>query len=941
MKCRSIGWFTVLILLVGVAGCGEPAEPAPLATANPDPAEVTLMPYTSQTFGFTGVAPAGWVEFSPGHFQPAMPSTAPTLFGQVGLPVAAEMLAELAGLPESTGRRETSDLSWDLYAWDLEAPDETTIHMEFALAEENGGLYVVLLGALAQDHEGLRDALFLPALEALQPAAVTAAETEDQPRAMSPLALSEGPAPIDTRLRLADGMVMVYVPAGDFPMGEDAVWRWSGSLQDGTLGLGALTDQHPQHSVYLDAFWIDQTEVTVAMFRAFVEATGYETAAERQGYGHPYKAGPQEQEWPQVAGADWQHPRGPGSEAQDNHPVVQVSWDDAAAYCAWVGGALPTEAQWEKACRGTDGRAYPWGNAFDEGRMNYCEAQCPVTRWNQEPTFDDGYAYTAPVGSYPAGASPYGALDMSGNVWEWTADRYDADYYADAPAENPQGPSRGYERVQHGGAWYDTGQGGWLTCTIRHATLPGNTADDLGFRCAVPDNKAVAFTGIHLVPMTGEAVVVNQTVLVEGATIVAIGDADALPIPADAQVIDGEGAYLMPGLADMHMHTRQNWEDGDVWPVHPLHLYLANGVTTVRDLGPQGSPLTYALQWREEIRAGTRHGPTIYASGKLLYASPLEDPAGIVQQNYDLGFDFLKAYSYLSREDYHEAMVTARELGMYTTGHVPYAVGLEGVLGEGMDEIAHVEELLPEFIDFDRSRDLAPAEWLPYLAETALGQWDLSSGGLPAGFEAENRETLAHIAGRLRSAGVPVCTTLVIDETIQWKLFRPAEFLARPENVYQERGYLESIRQGEEKHQVQFAGREGLAAAKYDIDRWLLVGLHEAGVGLLLGTDSGTGGMGIVPGYSIHDELRILVENGFSPYEAIATGTVNAALVVERMTGEGSFGTIEEGKRADLILVEDNPLEDVATIREPLGVMAAGRWYPQASLADLSRHRVE
>ncbi|MEJ2068600.1 MAG: amidohydrolase family protein, partial [Deltaproteobacteria bacterium] len=119
------------------------------------------------------------------------------------------------------------------------------------------------------------------------------------------------------------------------------------------------------------------------------------------------------------------------------------------------------------------------------------------------------------------------------------------------------------------------------------------------------------------------------------------------------------------------------------------------------------------------------------------------------------------------------------------------------------------------------------------------------------------------------------------------------------------------------------------------IDRWVLGGLHDAGVLLLLGTDSGTGGMGIVPGYSIHDELSILVENGFSPYEALATGTVNAAGVVERMTGEGDFGTIEVGKRADLILVAGNPLQDISSLRTPLVVMAAGRWYSGETLADL------
>jgi imidazolonepropionase-like amidohydrolase len=175
----------------------------------------------------------------------------------------------------------------------------------------------------------------------------------------------------------------------------------------------------------------------------------------------------------------------------------------------------------------------------------------------------------------------------------------------------------------------------------------------------------------------------------------------------------------------------------------------------------------------------------------------------------------------------------------------------------------------------------------------------------------------------------------VIDDVIQWKLFHTEAFLARPENRYLPSGYLENVKSGEEKHQMQFQDMEELAAIKYGIDRWVLSGLHKAHVLLILGTDSGTGGMGIVPGYSVHDELRVLVENGFSPYEAIATGTENAGIVAERMTGAGDFGTIEAGKRADLILVRGNPLEDITTIRVPLGVMAAGRWYSQEALAEL------
>ena len=413
--------------------------------------------------------------------------------------------------------------------------------------------------------------------------------------------------------------------------------------------------------------------------------------------------------------------------------------------------------------------------------------------------------------------------------------------------------------------------------------------------CGSKPQEVTAFTDVSLVPMTGETVIEHQTVLVERARIVAVGDSGALSIPEGAQVIDGNGAYLMPGLADMHMHTRLDWEDREIWPVHPLHLYLANGVTTVRDFAPQGTPLTYALQWREEIRAGTRIGPTIYASGRLLYASPLGDADGMVRRNHELGFDFLKIYSYLSPEDFQTAMRTAQDLGMYTSGHIPYAIGWGGVLREGMDEVAHVEELLTELIHFDRDRSLTAEQWLPYVIETALAQWDLASSSIQADIETENAETLSHISDRFRSADVPVCTTMVIDDVIQGKLFHLAEFTGRPENRFLPVAYRESLERGEEKHPVQFRGIEVLAGVKYDIDRWLLDGLHEGDVLLLLGTDAGTGGMGIVPGYSLHDELRILVDNGFTPYEAIATGTVNAGMVAERMTEEGDFGTMRRG----------------------------------------------
>jgi imidazolonepropionase-like amidohydrolase len=457
--------------------------------------------------------------------------------------------------------------------------------------------------------------------------------------------------------------------------------------------------------------------------------------------------------------------------------------------------------------------------------------------------------------------------------------------------------------------------------------------------------KTIAFTNVNLIPMTSETVVENQNVLVKDSEIVAIGDPDTVKIPAGAQVIDGKGAYLMPGLADMHAHTRistqqwaQPWEDTKIWPVHPLKLYLANGVTTIRDLNALEEPGTYPRQLQADIHAGRRVGPTIYTSGESLYASPLGDPEGRVRQNHERGYDLLKVFPYLTVDDFQAAMREAKKLGIYTTGHIPYAVGLEGVLAAGMDEIAHVNQLDWEIIEPDRNRQLSPQEWEPYLIQAALQKIDLSADDPLGSFLMGNASTLEHIAGELKTAGVSVCTTMVFGEVLYMKLFQPEVFLARLENKFLDPKYLAILRRGEEWDQIQCWAMKGLCAIEYDFDRWILRGLHEAGVQLLLGTDA-IGGIGIVPGFSIHDELRILVENGLTPYEALLTGTVNAANVVERMTGEGNFGTIENGKRADLILVRGNPLEDITTIREPLGVMASGKWFSGEELSQLLETR--
>jgi formylglycine-generating enzyme required for sulfatase activity len=258
-------------------------------------------------------------------------------------------------------------------------------------------------------------------------------------------------------------MQMVFVPSGDFWMGND-----SGP------------DERPLHKVTLDEFWIDQTEVTNAMFTRFVEATGFQTNAEKRGSAWAFNGSG----WSEVPGANWQHPQGPESSIVNlaDHPVVNVSWNDAKAYCEWAGARLPSEAEWEKAARGIDGRIYPWGDAAPSGSLlNFGDASLYPD--SVEATLNDGYRFTAPVGSFPQGASPYGALDMAGNVWEWVNDWYQAQYYAKAPVTNPDGPTSGEGRVFRGGSWNHSSLD--IRSSIRMWGKPYDAIDNVGFRCAM------------------------------------------------------------------------------------------------------------------------------------------------------------------------------------------------------------------------------------------------------------------------------------------------------------------------------------------------------------------------------------------------------------------------------------------------------------------------
>lgn len=245
-----------------------------------------------------------------------------------------------------------------------------------------------------------------------------------------------------SKTREIDGMVMVYVPAGEFEMGGS--------------DTNAESDEKPVHPVDLNAYWIDKYEVSNAQYALCVadgdctvpQYTGYYTRSSY--YGNP----------------DY-----------DNYPVIIVSWHQAQAYCQWAGGDLPTEAQWEKAARGTDGRTYPWGNE---------SPSCQLANYNKGNYESPSYCVgaTSPVTDYEGGASPYGALNMAGNVWEWVRDWYGSNYYSNSTAENPSGPVSGSYRVLRGGSWYYGSR--YIRAAYRDNLFQTDTSDLIGFRCALP-----------------------------------------------------------------------------------------------------------------------------------------------------------------------------------------------------------------------------------------------------------------------------------------------------------------------------------------------------------------------------------------------------------------------------------------------------------------------
>jgi formylglycine-generating enzyme required for sulfatase activity len=285
------------------------------------------------------------------------------------------------------------------------------------------------------------------------PQTVSIIETATSKPAVAPTLPEDGPG--------FSGMILI--PEGTFTMGSEQATALAecDKYFSGCNHEEWYLNEGPIHEVALQSFYMDIYEVTNAQYQECVAASnctfpGSSRSLTRAAY----------YDNPEFA----------------DYPVVWVTHEQAKTYCEWREARLPSEAEWEKAARGTDARLYPWGNSLESGEGNFCDVNCTL-QW-ANTNFDDGFTDTSPVGSFPAGISPYGLYDMGGNVNEWIEDWYSADYYASSPRTDPTGPESGNSHVIRGGSFHTPGQG--LRTTARPLSEP--SAEHIGFRCAASAN---------------------------------------------------------------------------------------------------------------------------------------------------------------------------------------------------------------------------------------------------------------------------------------------------------------------------------------------------------------------------------------------------------------------------------------------------------------------
>jgi imidazolonepropionase-like amidohydrolase len=410
-------------------------------------------------------------------------------------------------------------------------------------------------------------------------------------------------------------------------------------------------------------------------------------------------------------------------------------------------------------------------------------------------------------------------------------------------------------------------------------------------RPAAQSGPVVAFTNVTVVPMDSNRLLRNHTVITTGDRITAVGPAASTRVPDGATSVDGGGKYLMPGLAEMHGHL-----PGPQTPKEQvdniLFLFVANGVTTVR--GMQGAP--GQIELRESVKRGEVVAPNLYLAGPAFSGNSVKSPeeaAALVRKQQSEGWDLLKVLGGLTLDVYSAMATTAKEVKIPFAGHVPADVGIVRALEMGQETIDHLDGY---------------AQHLDGLSKPV------------------DDKALADLVARTKQAGAWMVPTMVVWETLQG----PVTLESRTQ--WPEMKYLpaEQIAAWTKGLQSRLANPQYNAeAAKVHIENRMkiLKALHAGGARVLLGSDAPQ--QFNVPGFSIHREMRRMADAGMSAYDIVKSGTAN---VGEYYKAKDPFGTIVAGSRADLILVDANPLENIANMEKRSGVMVRGRWMPQSEI---------
>lgn len=463
---------------------------------------------------------------------------------------------------------------------------------------------------------------------------------------------------------------------------------------------------------------------------------------------------------------------------------------------------------------------------------------------------------------------------------------------------------------------------GLLTTILMIALLPAFFLQAATAQMTNVKNETIAFVGVSVIPMDKERVLKNRTVLVRGGRIAEIGDESRIKIPPDALKIDGRGKFLMPGIVDMHLHLSPGEGVNNDLPSQQLRLLLANGITAIRNM--IGHPSHLVL--RDKINRREIVAPQIFTAGTplLINNTPtVEAAVKSVTDQKKAGYDLLKVHEGLTPEIYEAIVKTAREVRIPFGGHVTANVGLKRALNARQDSIEHLDNYLQSAVATGASVEITPSQIV--LGDTLKNI---------------DEKKFAELAKETAKAGVANTPTLT--------LFRLVVSDAKPEEYlkWEEMRYVPAkMRENFAKQKAGTLGIPGTAEEKkryVELRNLLVRGLYKAGAKIVVGPDSPQ--FFLVPGFATHREMQSLSEAGLSNYAVMEAATRNGA---ENLGMLKEFGTIETGKRADLLLLDANPLDAIANARRIAGVMSRGKWLPKADLqkmlgdvAELNRESV-